>query len=192
MRGKTARMSVARPVVSAITVAAICLLSACIKVEQFVIPSRMAHGWIVIDNNRTGCPSQRGIFVEQIRVPLSGYSCTSSPSYGGLTWRQYLRPNELGHLQTIDSSLIHQEIRLQGRATVSLPCTYDVTAFYYGPPRTISGSPLTILIKNRSDCRGSSFETTSTGNVSSALRKLPLAYTSIIRPSAVILDELVQ
>jgi hypothetical protein len=133
---------------------ALLLAGACtVKVEQYVIPDEMKPGWVVIDSNRPECPSQGAGPIQQIRVPPSGYICTSSPLYVGLAWHRYVSANKQGHLRSIDPSFIHQEISIRGRRSSFERCDYDADAFYYGPPGTVSGSPVNVLISNRTDCR---------------------------------------
>lgn len=141
--------------------------------ETFLISSEMKPQWVSIEYDNPKCEPLKDYNEKNltINIPLSGFLCTSSPSYKGAYQRSYFLVDKKGNREILTD---RENIRREGVLSKSEPsldegqpnCNVKLHQFYYGSEDEIrkeGANPIfqdeNFLVNYHPECRntGTSF-----------------------------------
>lgn len=120
--------------------------------RSFILASDMKPGWVAVILADPTCVDPGGSALEtRIRVPATGYVCTSIPRVHGQVIEHYYLEAPDGRLQEL--RLDKEIFRPATTEIKSVSCDVFAETFWYGPADKMQGDPSVVVRNNRKQCQ---------------------------------------
>jgi hypothetical protein len=123
-----------------------------IRVQTYVLSSKMKPGWVIIEYENPKCqPLRKTLVGQEFVIPESGYMCTSSPIYIGWFREEYYL-EENGRRTPLKRQLIFRHTTSSILADEE-KCQTKYESFWYGPQDQITNEAINLIKKYHPECR---------------------------------------
>ena len=126
-------------------------MSACKKVNDYVLADGTKDGWVIIELENANCPAVSGWWHREFRIPQSGYLCTSNEPTRSWVYDRFWVEDSAGHRSRVPTE---ERIHLQAEIGVDLgTCRLSGMAFWYGNRQRVSGDSASIIRAQSQKCK---------------------------------------
>lgn len=125
-----------------------------IRVQNYLIPSKLQPSWVTIEYENPMCPLlQKGWLGTDFIIPESGYLCTSSSVKAGFTYERYYLVGDQG--KRVRLSINEQIFRRESVFVNQNSCKINADSFWYGPKDKITNEADSFIERYHPECRDS-------------------------------------